>query len=146
MLTATFLKWCIRAVRLGCLILAGSLFGTETVATGQTWTGSPRFAITNCLLARQIGVQNLGNSYPIRLEGQVCWVSPTHREFAMMDASGGVILEMEDPDQKMSIGQRLRLSGYAVVMEAGDVFKIGVDGLIVDDDGIHPMKGRSRFS
>ena len=139
MLTATFLKWCIRTVRLGCLILAGSLFGTETVATGQTWTGSPQFAITNCLLARQIGVQNLGNSYPIRLEGQVCWVSPTHREFAMMDASGGVILEMEDPDQKMSIGQRLRLTGYAVVMKAGDVFKIGVDGLIVDDDGLHPM-------
>ena len=56
-----------------------------------------------------------------------------------MDASGGLILELEAPDPKVSIGQILRLTGSATLVRAGDVFRIGVDGLIVDDDGLHPM-------
>jgi len=106
-------------------------------------SAAPLLAITNCLQARQLGVQNSGISYPIRLEGQVCWVSPTHRAFAIMDASGGLILEMEAPDQRVSVGQRLRLTGPATVMRTGDVFKIGVDGLIVNNDGLHPMSERA---
>jgi len=143
MLTVAFLKWCGRAAGLRCLIFAGSLVCTETVSTGQTVSAAPLLAITNCLQARQIGVQNLGISHPIRLEGQVCWVSPTHRAFAMMDASGGLILEMDAPDQRVSLGQRLRLTGSATVMRTGDVFKIGVGGLIVDNDGLHPMAERA---
>lgn len=143
MLTVAFLKRCGRAARLGCLIFAGSLVCTETLSTGQTLSAAPLLAITNCLQARQIGVQNLGISHPIRLEGQVCWVSPTHSAFAMMDASGGLILEMEAPDQRVSLGHRLRLTGSATVMRTGDVFRIGVDGLIVDADGLHPMAERA---
>ncbi|MGD1087879.1 MAG: ATP-binding protein [Verrucomicrobiota bacterium] len=88
-------------------------------------------------------MQNSGISHPIRLEGQVCWVSPTHSEFAMMDASGGLILEMKTPDERLNIGQRLRLTGSATVMRTGDIFKIGVDGLIVNNDGLHPMFERA---
>ena len=56
-----------------------------------------------------------------------------------MDASGGLILELEAPDPKVSVGQILRLTGSATLVRAGDVFRIGVDGLVVDDDGLHPM-------
>src|ERR1039458_7413312 len=143
MLTAAFLKRCGRVAGLGCLIFAGSLVSTETVSNGQTLSAAPPLAITNCLQARQLGEQNPTISHPIRLEGQICWVSPTHREFAMMDASGGLILQMEAPDQRLSLGQRLRLTGSATVVRTGDVFRFGVDGLIVDDDGLHPMAERA---
>ncbi len=60
-----------------------------------------------------------------------------------MDTSGGLILKMEDPDQRLSPGQRLHLTGSATVMRTGDVLRIGVDGLIVDADGLHPMAERA---
>ncbi len=128
---------------LACLIFLGSPAGAETPSPGQTVAAAPPLVITNCLQARQIGVQNLGLPHPIRLEGQVCWISPTHRTFAMADASGGLIVQMEALDQAVTIGQKLRLTGSATVMSSGDVFKIGVDGLIVDNDGLHPKAERA---
>jgi len=125
------------------LVFAGGLAGAEAVSTGQTSTAAPLPAITNLFQIRQLGLQNTGTSHPIRLEGQVCWVSPTHRTFAMMDTSGGVILEMEWLNQPLSIGQRVRLTGAGTVLKTGNIFRIGVDGLVVDDDGVHPMTERT---
>jgi len=102
MLTA-LLRWFGRAAGVGGLVFAGGLAGAEAVSTGQTSTAAPLPAITNLFQIRQLGLQNTGTSHPIRLEGQVCWVSPTHRTFAMMDTSGGVILEMEWLNQPLSI-------------------------------------------
>jgi len=132
-------RWRGPAARLWCLIFAVCLVCTDIPSIGQSLAPATPVVITNCLQARQIGAQNLGIPHPIRLEGQVCWVDQTHKAFAMMDASGGLILEMEAPDPKVSIGQKLRLTGSATLVRAGDVFRIGVDGLIVDDDGLHPM-------
>ena len=125
------------------MVFAGGLAGAEAVSTGQTSTAAPLPAITNLFQIRQLGLQNTGTSHPIRLEGQVCWVSPTHRTFAMMDTSGGVILEMEWLNQPLSIGQRVRLTGAGTVLKTGNIFRIGVDGLVVDDDGVHPMTERT---
>ena len=61
----------------------------------------------------------------------------------MMDTSGGVILEMEWLNQPLSIGQRVRLTGAGTVLKTGNIFRIGVDGLVVDDDGVHPMTERT---
>jgi len=57
----------------------------------------------------------------------------------MMDTSGGLILEIEWLNQSLSIGQRVRLTGAGTILKAGNIFRIGVDGLVVDDDGLHPM-------
>ena len=133
---AAFSRWCGRA---SCLIFFTGLVQAEMALSSQTLTAIPLPAITNLFQVRQLGLQNPGISHPIRLEGQVCWVSPRQKTFAMLDASGGLILEMEWLNQPLSIGQRVRLTGTASVLKAGNVFRIGVDGLVVDDDGQHPM-------
>ena len=124
-------------------MFAGRLTGAEIAPTNRTLAPLPLPAITNLFQVRQLGVQEPCLSHPIRLEGQVCWVSPTHKEFAIMDASGGLILQMQYLDQLLSIGQRVRLTGAATVLKAGNIFRIGVDGLVVDDDGLHPMIERT---
>jgi signal transduction histidine kinase len=99
--------------------------------------------ITNLFQIRQLGLQNPGKSSPIRLEGQVCWVDSAHKTFALIDNSGGLMLKMDWLDQPLRIGQRLSLTGAATFMNAGNIFKIGVDGMVVDDDGLHPMAEKS---
>ena len=138
-----FSRWCGRAARLTCLMFAGGLVGAETAPTNQTLVPLSLPAITNLFQVRQLGLQNPGISHPFRLEGQVCWVSPTQKTFAMLDTSGGLILEMEWLNQPLTIGQRVRLTGAATVLKAGNIFRIGVDGLVVDDDGLHPMTERT---
>ena len=61
----------------------------------------------------------------------------------MLDVSGGLILEMEWLNQPLSIGQWVRLTGAATVLKAGNIIRIGVDGLVVDDDGLHPLIERT---
>jgi len=62
--------------------------------------------ITNLFQIRQLGLQSLGVSYPIQLEGQVCWVDSAHKTFALIDNSGGLMLKMDWLDQTLHIGQR----------------------------------------
>lgn len=136
-------KWCGRAAGCACLCFAGGLVCAETASTNQASAVVPQSAITNCFQARRLGVQNSGVAYPIRLEGQVCWVGPTQKRFAIVDGSGGLILEMEWLNQPLIIGQWVRLTGAATVMKAGSIFRIGVDGLVVDNDGLHPLAERT---
>jgi hypothetical protein len=140
---SAFLKCCGRAVGWACLYFAGGLVCAETASTSNTLPAATLLTITNCLQARRLGVQNSGIACPIRLEGQVCWVGPTQKRFAMVDESGGLMLEMEWLDQTLSIGQRVRLTGAATIMKAGSFFRIGVDGLVVDNDGLHPLTERA---
>jgi signal transduction histidine kinase len=142
-MSTVFSRWCGRAAGLCCLFFAGFLVGAEIESTSLTLSAAPLPVITNLFQVRQLGLQNSGISRPIRLEGQVCWVSPTQKTFAMLDASEGLILEMEWLNQPLSIGQRVRLTGAATVLKAGNIFRIGVDGLVVDDDGLHPMIERT---
>ena len=122
-----------------CMVFAGRLTGAEFTPRNETPAPVPLPAITNLLQVRQLGMQNSCISHPIRLEGQVCWVTPEQKAFAMLDASGGLILEMEWLNQSLSIGQRVRLTGAATVRRAGNTVRVGVDGLVVDDDALHPM-------
>src|SRR5664280_1500795 len=142
-MSTVFSRWCGRAAGLCCLFFAGFWVGAGIESTSLTLSAAPLPVITNLFQVRQLGLQNSGISRLIRLEGQVCWVSPTHRAFAMMDASGGRILEMEWLNQPLSIGQWVRLTGAATVLKAGNIFRIGVDGLVVDNDGLHPMIERT---
>jgi signal transduction histidine kinase len=99
--------------------------------------------ITNLFQVRQLGLQSPGVSFPIQLEGQVCWVDSAHKTFALIDNSGGIMLKMDWLDQPLRIGQRLSLTGAATFMKAGNIFKIGVNGMVVEVDGIHPMTEKS---
>jgi signal transduction histidine kinase len=125
------------------MVFAGRLTGAEFTPRNETPAPVPLPAITNLLQVRQLGMQNSCISHPIRLEGQVCWVNPEQKAFAMLDASGGLILEMEWLNQSLSIGQRVRLTGAATVRRAGNTVRVGVDGLVVDDDALHPMIERT---
>jgi signal transduction histidine kinase len=126
------------------MALSGLIFAADPVCaqTGplnQDLVPAPLPTITNLSQFRQLGLQNPCLSHPIRLEGQVCWVNPAEKTFALVDATGGLLLQWEWLNQPLSLGQRVRLTGAATVLKGGNIFKIGVDGLVMNNDGLHPM-------
>jgi hypothetical protein len=134
-----FLRWCGRAMALGGLLLVEGLVCAQTGPLNQDLIPAPLSAITNLSQLRQLGLQNPCLSHPIRLEGQVCWVNPSKKTFAMVDATGGLVLRMEWLNQPLCLGQRVRLTGAATLFKGGNIFKMGVDGLVLNNDGLHPM-------
>jgi hypothetical protein len=133
-----------RAAVLICVISASSLgFVAEADSIGPTLIQPPLPVVTNCLQARWLGLQNPGTAYQIRLEGQVCWASRAQKAFAFLDASGGLILNVDSLLQLPRIGQRLRLTGLGTISSAGGILTIGADSLLVDNDGIHTMREHS---
>lgn len=124
-----------------CLIFGAAVAGGQTASTNLTVAALS--VITNSLEIRQLGLQDSGVSRSIRLEGQVCWVSSTNKAFAIVDAFGGVVLQIEGQDQLLSVGQLVRLTGNASILKTGNVFRVGVDGLVINDDGLHPLTERT---
>ncbi len=124
---------------LGGLLLVEGLVCAQTGPLNQDLIPAPLSAITNLSQLRQLGLQNPCLSHPIRLEGQVCWVNPSKKTFAMVDATGGLVLRMEWLNQPLCLGQRVRLTGAATLFKGGNIFKMGVDGLVLNNDGLHPM-------
>jgi signal transduction histidine kinase len=70
-------------------------------------------------------------------------MSPNQRTFALLDPTGGLILEVDGLDHRVNVGQRLRLTGAGTITRSGHVFRIGMDGLVVDNDGLHPPLERA---
>lgn len=96
--------------------------------------------ITSLSQLKQLGCQNPCLPYSFRLEGIVCWVNPAEKRFALTDATGGALLRMDRLDQSLSVGEWVRLTGIGTVYKTGDTYEIGVDGLVLNDDALHPMR------
>ena len=124
---------------LGGLLFVEGLVCAQTGPLSQDLVPAPLPAITNLSQLRELGLQNPCLSHPLRLEGQVCWVNPSEKTFALVDATGGLVLRMEWLNQPLGLGQRVRLTGAATVFKGGNIFKMGVDGLVLNNDGLHPM-------
>ena len=79
----------------------------------------------------------------LRLEGVVCSASVSQGVLVLQDDSGAEWLQFEMPVQAMEPGQRVRLTGRGAKVERTDHgFEIG-KGLVVHNDGIHPMTEKS---
>jgi len=124
---------------LGGLLFVEGLVCAQTGPLSQDLVPAPLPAITNLSQLRELGLQNPCLSHPLRLEGQVCWVNPSEKTFALVDATGGLVLRMEWLNQPLGLGQRVRLTGAATVFKGGNIFKMGIDGLVLNNDGLHPM-------
>src|SRR5450432_1225140 len=134
-----FPRCCGRAAGLCHLFFAGVLACVEIESTSLTSSAASLPVVTNLFQARQLGTQNPGISFPVSLAGQVCWVSPKQKRFAMLDVSGGILVEMDRPNQPLRIGQQVYMSGTATFVRSRNVFRSGVNQLVVDDDDIHGM-------
>ncbi len=140
---AAFSKWCRPAIVLSCLIFLGEAFCAQTAEQKPVLAPTPLPAITNFFQLKQLGLQQPCLSHPMRLEGQVCWVNPAQKTVALIDETGGLLLRIEWLNQPLSIGDRVSLTGAGTVFKAGNVFKLGIDGLVVNDDALHPMAEQS---
>jgi signal transduction histidine kinase len=132
-----------RTLAWGPALLAAVLCRGATAFAAEPAGTAPPAVITNLLQLRQVSLNNSGNACPLDLAGQVCWVDSNSNRFALIDATGGAVLELKRLDQPVNVGQRLRLSGAGTVNKAGEVLRVGVDGLEVDDDGRHPATERA---
>lgn len=99
--------------------------------------------ITNVHQIRLLAAQIPKSSYSIRLEGDVWWARPSDGRFVLKDDSGAEVLEMDLHGQPIAAGQKIRLEGNATVTPAGNFFRLGVVGPVVDNDGVHGMVEKS---
>ncbi len=120
-------------------VIAGCLLAMVFPAAGQT-SVSIRPPITNFLQARCLEIQSVSVSHQLQLGGQICWVSPQGNKLALIDDSGGLVVQMENTNSSFAVGQRLRMTGAATIMRKDDVFSFGVEGLVVESDGLHQMR------
>jgi signal transduction histidine kinase len=95
--------------------------------------------ITNVLQLRHLPELNTPVGYRVRLEGNILWANPPAGEFVLQDDSGAALLEMDLRGQTLRTGQRARVTGNGTVTQTGGRYRLGVNGLVVDNDGIHSM-------
>jgi signal transduction histidine kinase len=111
--------------------------------TFQALTAAPLEVATNLVQIRQLGLKDPGISHAIRVDGQVCWTDPSQKTLALIDGTGGLILGLDWLNQPVEIGQHVRLTGAAAVTRAGHSFRIGINGLVLENDGLHPTNEQS---
>ena len=127
-----------------CLLAAGVMM-TVARATGQSGRldSISILQITNVHQIRLVAVQNPTNAYAVHLEGDVWWAHPSDGRFVLKDDSGAEELEMDLGQQPLSAGQRARLEGVGTVTATGGRFRLGLNGGVVDNDGVHNMVEKS---
>ena len=96
-------------------------------------------ALTNLAQLRKLPEQKSPASYRVQLEGNVLWANPAAGELVLQDDSGTALLEMDLRDQTLRAAQRIRVTGNGTVTQSGARYRLGVSGLVVDNNGVHSM-------
>jgi signal transduction histidine kinase len=128
-------------VRYGWMLgwwLVVPFFGEPTRADPLSLEAAPE-TVTQVSQIRSLAEQSPTNSYSIALTGVVWWANPREGKFVLRDNSGAEELEMDFPEGFVTTGQRVRIVGNGTIASAGNGFKIGARGPVVDDDGVHTM-------
>ena len=110
---------------------------------GGAPAGSPLQSVTNIAQLSRLGSQNPNVGYFVHLEGDLLWVNPARGQLVLQDASGAEELEMDLHGQSLQPGQRVRLEGEGTITSRGAGFRLGVQGPVVDDNGVHTMIEKS---
>jgi signal transduction histidine kinase len=106
--------------------------------------GSPNAReVTNVSQIRLLASQTPTASYSFHLEGNVWWANPASGELVLEDDSGAEELEMDSQGQSIEAGQRVSLEGNGTITPAGAAFKLGANGPVVNNDGVHGMIEKS---
>ncbi len=99
--------------------------------------------VTNVSQIPLLASQTPTASYSFHLEGNVWWVNPGSGNLVLKDDSGVEVLEMDLHGQPVEAGQRVSLEGNGTIERTGSSFKLGIDGPVVNNDGIHGMNEKS---
>jgi len=97
--------------------------------------------LTNIFQLQQLGSAPV--NYQLQLTGTVWWANPAAGKFVLQDATGAVELEAELPGQLIQAGEQVRLTGNATVTKTGAGHRIGIQGPVVDNNGVHGMTEKS---
>jgi signal transduction histidine kinase len=100
-------------------------------------------ALTNVSQLARLAGLNLPVSYSVRFEGDVLWVDNALGQLVLQDDSGMALLEMDLRGHLVSAGQRVQAVGNGTVVQTGAGYRIGINGAVVDNNGIHSMQERS---
>jgi signal transduction histidine kinase len=92
---------------------------------------------------RALASQTPDASYSFRLEGDVWWANPVRGELVLKDDTGAEELEMDLAGQALAAGQRVHLEGNGTITPTGPGFRLGANGPVVDNDGVHGMVEKS---
>ncbi len=106
--------------------------------------GSPSSAqVTTVRQIRRLATQTPEASYSFALDGDVWWANPAQGELVLKDDSGAEELEMDLAGQPLAAGQRVHLEGNGTITPTGSGFRLGANGPVVDNDGVHGMVEKS---
>ncbi|HXJ56744.1 MAG TPA: PA14 domain-containing protein, partial [Verrucomicrobiae bacterium] len=121
------------------VVLAAAL----TIPAASSFGSLEAPAITNVAQLRQLASQASSVAQAIVLEGAVWWASRRQGRLVLQDWSGAAELEMDCRGTSVASGQRVRVQGYATIARRGASIRLGANGAVVDNDGIHAMVGKS---
>ena len=108
------------------------------------WADDASWAIvTNVSQLPQLAGLNLPVNYQFQLAGDVLWANGPAGEIVLQDDSGMALLEMDLRGQPVSASHHVRLSGNGTVTHSGGRYRLGVNGPVVDNDGLHAMQEKS---
>ena len=99
--------------------------------------------VTNVLQLRRLVAENLDRDYRVRLEGTVLWADPAQGRLVLQDPSGAEELDVDLAGTPLRCGERVRLSGDGTLAREGAGIRIGVQGPVVDNNGVHGMIEKS---
>ncbi|HLX95628.1 MAG TPA: ATP-binding protein [Verrucomicrobiae bacterium] len=134
--------WCFQAFC--CWMLgAGLVVPVAAWASDEVAVAASVPFVTNIAQLSRLGSQNPDAGYFIHLEGDILWANPARGQFVLQDASGAEELEMDLHGQSLQPGQRVSLDGEGTITSRGAGFRLGVQGPVVDDNGVHTMIEKS---
>jgi len=119
------------------------LLGVPGARAAPTPESPPATEVTTVQEIRMLASQEPAASYSFRLEGDVWWANPPRGELVLQDDSGAEELEMDLAGQPLAPGQRVRLEGNGTITPTGAGFRLGANGPVVDNDGVHGMIEKS---
>ncbi len=125
------------------LLGSGLVVPVAARASNGAWVTASLPSVTNLVQLSRLGSQNPDTGYFIHLEGDILWANPARGQFVLQDASGAEELEMDLHGQSLQPGQRVSLDGEDTITSRGAGFRLGVQGPVVDDNGVHTMIEKS---
>lgn len=135
--------WAGRALRAWSLLVCVVTLVSQAVAAADYQPAEGFLLATNVEQVRRLAAEQRAPAYAFNLEGSVWWANARQGRLVLQDASGVEELELRWKGPAAKAGDRVRLSGHGTIARIGAGIRLGAQGAVVDNDGLHALLEKS---